>query len=276
MAALQLVKRGQVFDLDVGRWPGFPLYPTEPPFQVLTYRTPNGLRVDGVFPEWTAAPTRVAWISELLVAGTHSGTHIDALAHVTEGPDDHWHDDRRAVDDLGDFGPRAGDTCEIPPIVSRGVLIDVANYLSVPVLPADYAITLDDIRGALNHQASEVVAGDAVLIRTGYLSVWDTEDGPGHFGSGIGYEAACWLADRDVVLLGADNEGVEHLTFTEADLANPIPVHVEMLVERGVYLLEMVYLEELAKERTYEFLFLCLSPKTRGTTGSFVRPIAVL
>jgi kynurenine formamidase len=92
----------------------------------------------------------------------------------------------------------------------------------------------------------------------------------------VGYEGACWLADRGVVVIGADNEGVEHLTFTPDDLKNPIPVHIEMLVERGVYLLEMVYLEELAKEKTYEFLFLCLSPKTRGTTGAFVRPVAVL
>jgi kynurenine formamidase len=276
LAALTLVKRGDVFDLDVGRWPGFPLYPTEPPFQVLTYRTPSGLRADGVFPEWTASPTKVSWNSEVLIAGTHSGTHIDALAHVTKGADDHWYGGRRAIDDLGDFGPHAGDTCEIPPMVTRGLLIDIAAYRRVPVLPGDYVITLDDLTGALAHQGSEVAAGDAILVRTGYLSVWDTEAERAHFGSGLGYEAACWLADRGVVVIGADNEGVEHLTFTAADLENPIPVHTEMLVERGVYLLEMVYLEELAKEKTYEFLFLCLSPKTRGTTGAFVRPVAVL
>jgi kynurenine formamidase len=276
LAALTLVRRGDVFDLDIGRWPGFPLYPTEPPFQVLTYRTPSGLRADGVFPEWTAAPTKVSWISEVLIAGTHSGTHIDALAHVTKGADDHWFGGRRAVDDLGDFGPRAGDTCGIPPIVTRGVLIDVAAFRGVSVLPGDYIITLEDVRGALEQQRSVVAPGDAVLVRTGYLGVWDTDAERAHFGSGLGFEAACWLADQGVVLLAADNEGVEHLTFRDEDLANPIPIHVEMLVERGVHLLEMVYLEELVKEETYEFLFLCLSPKTRGTTGAFVRPVAIL
>lgn len=276
LSALHLAKRGEVFDLDVGRWPGFPLYKTEPPFQVLTYRTPNGLRVDNIFPEWTAAPTKPAWNSEILIAGTHSGTHIDAFSHLTIGEKDHWYGGFTAQEHLGDFGPTTADTCAIPPIVGRGLLIDVAGHLGVEVLPGNHIITLDEIQGALDRQNSEIKPGDSVLIRTGYLSIWDTEEGPKYFGSGIGIEAASWLADQEIVLIGADNEGVEHLTFREEDLTNPIPVHIEMLVQRGIYLLEMVYLEELVKERKYEFLFLCLTPKTRGTTGAFLRPVAIL
>jgi kynurenine formamidase len=78
------------------------------------------------------------------------------------------------------------------------------------------------------------------------------------------------------VLLGADNEGVEQLLLTEPTDEKPLPVHTEMLIERGVYLLEMANLEELARDKIYEFLFLCSGARTRGTTGSYVRPLAIV
>ena len=102
-----LAREGRVYDLDCVRFPGMPLFPGHPPFQVMAYRTPRGLDNQGD-QEWLAEnDVKFAWQSEMVMGTVHSGTHIDALSHITCGDEHSWFGGGNAERDLGDFGPAA-------------------------------------------------------------------------------------------------------------------------------------------------------------------------
>jgi kynurenine formamidase len=275
LRAAELIRIGKVYDLDCGRWPGMPVWEGHADLQVLTYRSPQGVRNQRDHEYWMGRnDVKYGWHSALIVGSQHSGTHIDALCHVTCGSDDHWFGGRTSGEHLGDFGPLADDAADIPPIAGRGVLIDVAAEMGVGALEARYEIGADDLRRALQKQGTELAPGDTVLIRTGYMSVWpDPEGMAAHRTPGINVEAAEFLMDAGAVTVGADTEALECLPSRVE--GNPQPVHIAMLVERGVYIIEMAYLEDLARDEAYEFFFVCTALKIKGATGSMVRPIAI-
>jgi len=277
LAALQLPTRGEIYDLDCGRWPGMPVYPAHPPFLLTSYRSPRGManRCDegvGIFRDEVNA-ARVGLNTELVISTVHTGTHLDALNHITCGLEAEWHGGYREAEDWSDFGTLRAEASSIAPFVCRGVLVDVPAALGVDLLEARHLITRAEIERTLSAQGTQLRRGDAVLIRTGYMQVWDTPRAEAHHGAGIDHASAAWLADSGAVLVGADTEGLERIP--SPDPANPHPVHVELLVRRGVHIMELAYLEGLASDGVREFLFVCLPLRIRGATGSMVRPLAI-
>ena len=83
-------------------------------------------------------------------------------------------------------------------------------------------------------------------------------------------EGAVWLADRGMKALAIDSTSADPQPETWID-----PTHVFLLVDRGIYIMENVNMEELSRDRVYEFLFVSLSLKFTGATGSWIRPIAI-
>jgi kynurenine formamidase len=273
--ALALASTGRVYDLECERFPGMPLFPGHPPFQVLSYRTPRGLDNQGDQAWLADNEVSFHWQSEMLMGTVHSGTHIDALSHITCGADHGWFGGGSAERDLGDFGPLRDDATDIPPIIARGVLIDIAGFRGVDALGAHEAIGPDELRETLARQGTDVRPGDVVLVRTGYLSGWpDADFIAAHEQAGIDHDAALWLAEQGVVAVAGDTESLEVLPSTVP--GNPHPVHIALLVERGVFIIEMVNCEALARDRAYEFCFVCLPTAIRGATGSMVRPVALV
>jgi kynurenine formamidase len=76
-----------------------------------------------------------------------------------------------------------------------------------------------------------------------------------------------------VAAVGADTEYLE--VMPSGDPASPLPVHLHLLVDRGIPILEWVQCEELAAEGVHEMLFVALPLSVRGATGSMIRPIAI-
>jgi kynurenine formamidase len=272
--ALALATEGRVYDLDCVRFPGMPLFPGHPPFQVMSYRTPRGLD-NQRDQEWIRDnEVNFHWQSEVVMGTVHSGTHIDAVSHITSGEGDGWFGGGCAERHLGDFGPLQGDATEIPPLITRGVLFDVAGARGVAALPAHDTIGPRELEKLAERDGLDLRPGDVALVRTGYLSGWpDAEFISAHEQAGIDRDAALWLADHGVVAVGGDTESLEVLPSTVP--GNPHPVHIALLRERGIFMIEMVNCEELAHDRVYEFCFVCLPVSIRGATGSMVRPIAV-
>ena len=228
------------------------------------------------------APASAA--AEVISMSAHTATHIDALCHVGE-----FQNAEGEVDMSGEvriyagegrtvaaasLGTNAGQQhlsiAEMPPIVTRGILLDVAGYKEVDVLPDNYAITVTDIRGTLARQDTAMRAGTAVLVRTGYYQHL-REDDPLYRDSiaGLGLDAAHFLLEQGMILAGADTMSVEALPPMSH------PVHRLLLVHNGVTHLENVYLEELAAQRVYEFLLIVTPLRLLGATGSWVHPIAI-
>ena len=274
LTALTLPGRGVIYDLDAGRWPGMPVGGHNPPFTVTAYRTPLGVRASGDYQLSRNGSPERNFVTDMIISGTHTGTHLDALSHITRGEDDSWHGGYTAAESLGDFGPMRAESSSIPPFVCRGVLIDVANARGEDALPAGELITAAELDETLHRQNVVIRSGDAVLLRTGYMKVWGTPSAKAHAGAGIGRDGGRYLADQGAVLVGADTEAVEQAPATDLEL--PLtPVHIDLLIERGIYLLELAYLEDLSRDRVYEFLFMCLPLRIRGGTGAMVRPIAI-
>lgn len=276
--AARLVTEGRWYSLATARFPGMPLFPGHPPFQVLNYRTPPGIRAEGAQPWGPPNDAGLGYMAEYLMATSHSGAHIDALGHMTIGDDNHWYGGGNTREHLTDHGPVFGDAEKMPPFFRRGVLLDPPAHRGIEALDAGEPVTGDDLSAIAEAQGVEVRPGDVVLIRTGYLKYWpDPEAMAEHRTAGPDLSAAEWLLERGVVATGTDTETYEVQPAPDrGEPANPQPVHTKLLIENGIYLLESVYLEELAQDEVYEFLFVALPLKIRGATGSMVDPLAII
>lgn len=266
LAALGQVASGRVYDLGVDLFVGMPDCCSDafgdPRFQIWMTHVPS------------RDPSElVAHSGDAISMSTHTGTHIDALNHF--GLHGEIWNGARADEALGVRGWSRSGADTYPPILARGVLIDVAGAKQLDRLPASYAISTSDLQHALERQATRLMPGDVVLVRTGAMRDWPDRAGFGLFEQpGLALEATNWLVeDQGVMLLGADNLGLEH--FPSADPDHFAPVHSYLLAERGVSIVELVWLEELARDGVYEFLFLASPLKLRGATGSPVRPLAI-
>jgi kynurenine formamidase len=273
---LRIPHSGKTYDLSSGWWPGMPMLPAHPAFQMVTYRTPSGVRNQGDLPFINSSKeVNLGFVSELLMCTMHSGTHIDALAHITCGPQNCWHGGFSADTYLGDYGPLNSDASELPPLVRRGVLIDAPGALGVERLAAGQPIHKEDVLRALERQATELKEGDVVLVRTGTMMGWPNQDEMSvSDGSGLAIDGAEWIADQGASVVGGDTVALEVVPSNIP--GDPQPVHRRLLQERGIPIMEWVYLEDLARDSAYEFLFICLPLPIKGATGSLVRPLAIV
>jgi kynurenine formamidase len=274
LRALALVRQGRVFDLDPGRFPGMPRNPAQPPFDLVTYRSPRGERkaAELSFLQPETNQDNFGFVLEQVTTSMHMGAHIDALCHVTCGTDSEWYGGFSEAEFLGDKGALVSDVTRIPAIFARGVILDVAGHVGVPMLDAGMPIAAELLQATASAQGVELRAGDVVLIRTGQLRDWpEMRDGPE---AGLSLDAAEWLGSLDPLAIGADNSAIEVLPSVLP--RSPQPVHVHLLAKLGIYLLEWLALDELADAKPSEFLFVCLPLKITGATGSLVRPVAIL
>ena len=200
------------------------------------------------------------------------GTQFDGLAHQQLGPYLYNCVEAEKVARRGGFTKlgveKAGS------FFARGVLLDIAALKGVDMLPDDYMITVADIEAAMTRQNVEVRKGDAVLIRTGLGRLWTVDNARFIKGEpGIGLEAAEFLVKRNVMMVGSDNWAVEVRPYPDRGLF--LPVHGYLLNVNGIYLIENLDLEALARDKANEFAFIVAPLKLRGGTGSSVAPIAV-
>jgi kynurenine formamidase len=200
------------------------------------------------------------------------GTQFDGFAHQTH--ENSWYNCYKVDENSTRTGFNKLGVHNVGALFTRGVLIDVAAYKGVDVLPDTYEITVADLEGALAKQNVALQAGDAVLINTGWHKLW-AKDNARYVKScpGIGVKAAEWLIAKDPMLLGSDNWPVEVSPNPDAQLS--LPVHQIALVVNGVHLLENLKLDELAQKQVYEFAFVMQPLKIQGGSGSTVAPIAV-
>ena len=264
---LAAIRRGvRVYDLGRPMFPGMPQSPNHPPFaHSLPRRHGDVTRADG----GSAA-------NDLIVTGTHVGTHIDALAHVSQDGRLHGGADAREAC-VGGRYPDHG-VHLIEPIVCRGVLLDVARTLGVDCCPAAYEITDDDLATCVKTTGVAPARGDVALVRTGWGPRFDdgAEAYLGHRSGvpGAGASAAAWLVDHGVVAAGSDTIAFERIRPGNGHAV--LPVHSVLLVEHGIHIIEALDLESLSSEEIYEFTFVVAPLKLVGATGSPVRPIALV
>jgi kynurenine formamidase len=263
---LEVLRDGvEVIDLAQPLAAETPHSPNHPPFRIaLMRRHGDMVREDGS----SAA-------NELISTGGHTGTHVDALAHVSYMGHLHGGIPADEAQRGGRFSTLGVDAIE--PMVCRGVLLDVAALHGVDVLPAGYGITEDDLASSELESGAEVRAGDVALVRSGWAGNFgDAEAFVGHETGvpGPTEEAARWLAGRGVRATGAETIAYEQI---KPEVGHALlPVHRLLLVEHGIHIIEVMNLSGLAVAGVHEFLFVLAPLRIVGGTGSPVRPLAVV
>ena len=271
LAALKSIETGKVYDLSHVFGADAPyMAPNQPPFLMMMWA---GWR-DSIRRRRRMGATNDAGSNvERIEMTAHVGTHIDALGHVSKG--DKLYNGFDATETLGDWGLTRLGIERTPPMITRGVLLDVAGLDGGPHLEAGRVITPEDLARAAEAAVVTLEPGDFVLIRTGWGRYFGVDNARYLSGSpGIDVPAAQWLTAQGVAAIGADNMALEVLP--NPDHTKALPVHQHCLAEAGVHIIETLLLEELAADAVARFCLIVLPPKMRGATGAPVRPVALV
>jgi kynurenine formamidase len=190
------------------------------------------------------------------------------------GGDDYFYNGFRRSDFGKAYGLEKLGIENVGVFFTRGVLVDMVGYKGVSRMKIGEAITVDDLKGALKREGVTVQKGDVVLIHTGHGKLWMKDNEGFNKGEpGIGVPAARWLCEQKITLVGSDTWATE--VVPPEDPKRPFEAHQVLLVRNGVYNLENLFLEELARDKVYEFAFIFAPLKLKGATGSPGNPIAV-
>ena len=257
----QLITKGNVYQLGHVYEPGMPMYGT----RHFSLRIPQAFKMPG---------KNEAVYHDEVISGElgQIGTQFDGLGHLGMG-DLFYNGNRRS-----EFAQAEGLTKlgieNVGPIVTRGVLIDVARFKGVDQLPPRYEITVTDLEGALQREGVQIRSGDMVILHTGWGSLWMKDNTRyGDSEPGIGVAAAQMLVDAEVVVVGADTWGVEVMPNPDSSLS--APVHQLFLARNGIYLHENLITADLARDSVYEFVYMFAPLRLKGATGSPGNPIAI-
>jgi len=216
------------------------------------------------------AKTRV--FSDWVAFETHSGTHIDALSHWSKNCRMYGGLDPNVI--YAEAGMKHLGLDEVPPMLTRAVLIDAAAYKGTEILLGGTVLQPEDFRGALKSQGVSLDAGDVVLVRTGWARHWDEPKKYMAECPGLSRRSAEWIADQHCVAIGADQWVVDAVPPERTE--DRRACHEVCLVERGLHIIENLNLEELGRDKVYQFLFVALAPPLKGGTGFPAQVLAVI
>lgn len=268
MQAIKLVKRGRVYQLGRVLSLDSPVHPFHGPLFYATFR-----RVRDSLRAWRGD---YGAMNVRLDLSDHTGTHIDALNHVSIG--EIFYGGKRVQELESEHGTRELGAENLPAIITRGILIDVAAARGREILEDDYLVSVNDVIHAIKFEGiDEPGKGDAVLLRTGWGGLWE-RDNRRYIGPpmpGISLEVARWLSERGVVLVGGDTPSVERIALEPSGAPHIEPVHQHLIVEKGIFILENLDLEEVSRDRVYDFLFVCNPVRVKGATAGLVNPLAL-
>ncbi|WP_404385431.1 cyclase family protein [Caenispirillum salinarum] len=263
-AAAGLVTEGKVYPLGMTVDRATPAFP------------PRSVSVTVVTPSQgmgkTFGPNRGSYNDDIFHGWLGVGTQIDGLGHL--GRDHVYYNNNKAEDLVNVTGLTKLGIEQIPPIATRGVLVNMAAHEGVEQLEGGHAISAQALQDALSAQGTTVGKGDVMIVHTGWMDkIGEDNETWGSTEPGLDVDAAEWLAEQGVVAVGADNWGLE--AVPSADGESFFPVHVTLLAENGVYILENIVTRELVADDVNEFLFVLGPARVKGAVQMIINPVAI-
>ena len=292
---LRVIKRARLIDLSHTWEITSPISSVNPPYAFELVATHDIATLPGVTPKGPGTRGafgdggQLSFTAEVMhFSGQHGAPTLDAIGHIgrngllfggvdaaksTSNPD--------GIGASGTGANLAVDNYPTDLLINRGVLLDVASMIqgdSSP-LPEKYEITARHLRDAAHVQGVRLRRGDTVFIRTGWGQFFkgDPVKYKGDNSPGPGVDAAQYLIDQRVKVVGNDT-----LTFEQrpplvfAPKFQVFPVHMMLIPDHGIYIIENLNLEELAEKRAYEFAVVVPPLKVKGGTGSALRAFALV
>lgn len=263
--AAKLVKTGKTYSLGMTTGPDSLAYPPRK-FGIVVTQSNDGTGTAGGENLGTGN-------DDILMTYMGIGSQLDGLGHL--GVNHRYYNGLRAQDFVQPGGLQQLGTDTVPPIATRGVLLDMAALKGVDRVPAGTAYNKSEIDAAVKRQKlAPIGKGDVVIFHSGWQK--DIAANPDYaklLHPGLGVEGAQYLADLGVVAVGADTIALEVNPFENPN--RPFDVHQTLLAKNGVYILENMFTNELAADGAHEFLFVLGQPKFKGAVQAVINPIAI-
>lgn len=261
--AAQLIKAGKTYALGIETNSKTPAYP------------PRGFKITIVQPGQAGTPglgpSKTTYNDDIIDGWVGIGSQIDGLGHI--GVEHVYYNGNKLADFADPSGLKKLGAEKIPPIVARGVLLDMAAHYGTDVVKEGTAFNTKEIEEVAKKQGVEIRQGDVVLFHTGWVSLIGKDNKRYNAGEpGLGVEGAKYLVGKGVVAVGADTWGLEVLPF---ESKNVFEVHQVLLPMNGTYILENMNTGPLAADKAYEFLFVLGVPKLTGAVQGIINPIAI-
>jgi kynurenine formamidase len=263
LKAVQLVKTGKTYALGIPVGSTTPAYP--PRTFKMTIVQPGQAGNSGL------GPTKTTYNDDIIDTWVGIGSQLDGLGHI--GVDHVYYNGTKLADFADATGLKKFGVEKVPPMVTRGVLLDMAAYYGTDIVKEGTAFNVKEIDEVAKKQGVEIRQGDVVIFHTGWLSLIGKDDKRYSAGEpGLGVEGAKYLTGKGVVAIGADTWALEVIPF---ESKNVFEVHQILLPMNGTYILENMDTAGLAADKAYEFLFVLGQPRFKGGVQSMINPVAI-
>ena len=264
LAAAKLVKTGKTYALGVETNSKSPAYP--PRSWSTTVIQPG--QAGGI----TLGGTKTSYNDDIYMGWVGTGSQIDGLGHL--GVDNVYYNCNKSADFAKADGLTKLGIEKIPPLVARGVVLDMTAVIGKDPVPEGTAFNKKEIDAALEKQGIQIQKGDVVLFHTGWLALVGKDNARYNKGEpGVGKEGAEYLVSKEVMAVGADTWGVEAIPFEQG--VGVFEIHQIFLARNGIYILENMNTAELAKDKAWEFMFVEGHSRITGGVQAIINPIAI-
>lgn len=270
LQAAKLVKTGKTYHLGIVVDKSTPAFP--PRSLSVTVLQPNQITTGGL------GPTKTSYNDDIFMGWLGIGPQIDGLGHI--GIDHVYYNGYKAKDFAKADGLKKLGIEKVPPIVARGVVLDMAGYFGVKIVKEGTPYTREDIIGAAKKQGVEIRKGDVVLFHSGWLNLLDGKDGTKvdrkryvSVEPGLGKTGAEYLVEKEVVAVGADTWGLETVPFEKG--VGVFEVHQILIPKNGIYIFENMDTRQLVADKGWEFLFVLGAARVKGAVQMIINPIAI-
>ena len=264
LKAVQLVETGRTYPLGIvidGNTPAFP---------------PRGLSLTIVQPnqQESARPFYgMTYNDDIFTGWLGIGSQLDGLGHL--GHEGMYYNCNDARDFAAIGGLTKLGTEKVPPMVARGIVLDIAGHYGVDHLKAGQHFSVNDVKAVAQKQGTPIREGDVVLFHTGWTDAKLQSD-PIAWASaepGQSEEVADYLASMNVVAVGADTWGLDVVPSQTEE--KPFYGHVVYLMQNGIYILETMNTGPLVRDGVFEFLFVLGQARVRGSVQMIINPVAI-
>ena len=268
LQAIKLVKKGKSHGLGIIIEPSMPSFP--PRYTELQVVQPNqhfGRDTTSDF------GYDITYNDDILQMWIGTGPQLDGLGHI--GDDDVFYNCNKGEDFSFITGLTKLGIEKVPPLVGRGVLINMAKYFGIDNMEGGQGITRENIQEAAKQQNVTLKKGDIIIFHTGWTDA-KLKSSPEEWGStipGITNDAAVYLASLNPMAVGADTWGLGAVPPIEGEKV--YYDHVTLIKENGIYILETMNTGKLASEGVSEFMFVLGQPKIKGAVQMIINPVAL-
>jgi len=267
LAASALIKQGKSMPLGIAIGPDTPAFPPRSlSLQVVQPNQQGGQKLSAFGYEGN-------YNDDILQTWIGIGSQLDGLGHLGEGGHYYNCHDEKEISVI--TGLTALGTHDVPPLVGRAVILDMAAHAGVDVMPAGAHFGEAEIKAAAEAQGVTMGEGDIILFHTGWTDGM-LESDPAAWGStepGLNNEGAVYIASLNPMAVGADTWGLEPIPPAPGDKV--FYGHVTLLKDNGIYILETMNTGPLLREGVNEFMFVLGQPRIIGSVQAMINPVAL-